>query len=159
MIHLFDIIALIVLGLCMIRAMTRGFFQELLSFGGLFGSLIAASLLSRYGAAIITSLYGWAIWNRIVAFIIIFLLAYIVFKVCDTIIQSIIERISLRNLDKAMGLLLGLGEGVVILLIVCLLINIQPFFDTDALFMRSITIRIMTPLIPHALRIIGLRFI
>jgi membrane protein required for colicin V production len=68
-----------------------------------------------------------------------------------------VERINLESLDRALGFFLGLAEGILVVFILILLIQLQPLFEAGDILAESVFARLLTPLLPYAQRIITIR--
>ncbi len=148
MFHAFDIVAVIILLFFTVRCIFRGFFAEVLAFGALFGGLFAALIFSGSGVQVISRQFGTGWWNYIVVFLVIFLSVYIVIKICDRIIQNIIFKASLENLDRALGLVLGVVEGATAVMIILIILQIQPFISVGQLMVESFAARAFVQFVP-----------
>ena len=122
--------------------------------GALFGGIIAAALLSGSVAKIITPFVSPGIWSQIVAFLLVFVAVYIGIKFIHRSIERGLESINLVNLDRALGFCFGIIEGLAIMVIAILLIQIVPLVNEDRIFEHSILVRIVRPFVPTLLDIL-----
>jgi membrane protein required for colicin V production len=148
--NVFDIVILVVLVIFMIRGVFRGFVKELMGISAIFGGILLAVLFSGAVATLLEPLVGGGLWSQVAAFLLIFLVSYLLFKLFETGLHALIEKVELENLDKALGFFVGLIEGLLISFIIVFLLVIQPFFPTDSIFENSFTYRLYLPLIPYA---------
>ena len=146
--QLMDIIFIGLLGLLALRGLLRGFSGELLSIASLVLALMAAVfLLSNVAAFIRLHYLQISLVPEILAFVAIFLVVFIAGKIIEKIIKDIIDRLNLGGLDKALGLILGLAEGIAIMVLVLFLLIIQPFFDPSELLGKSFFASLILPII------------
>ena len=145
-----DIVFLVVIAFLAIRAAIRGFVKELLGTAALFLGIAVAVLFSGLAAQFIEEYMGPTIWSQVIAFLGLFLIVYIIVKVFEGALNRLIERIHLDQLDHALGFFLGLIEGLLVVFILLLLIQIQPFFEPDSLIADSFLARLMLPFLPFA---------
>ncbi len=145
-----DIVFAIIVVILAFRAAIRGFVKELLGTAALFLGIIVAVLLSGTVAQVIDEYIGPTIWSQIIAFLALFLVVYLIVKIFESALNRLIERIHLDQLDHALGFFFGIVEGLLVVFIVLLLVQIQPFFDPEALIAGSIFARIMLPFLPFA---------
>jgi membrane protein required for colicin V production len=75
-------------------------------------------------------------------------------KLFENALNRLIERVHLESLDRALGLFLGVAEGIFVVFMLVLLLQLQPFFDPDELLEQSTIARFMLPLLPYAERMI-----
>ncbi|MFW5688107.1 MAG: CvpA family protein [Spirochaetota bacterium] len=145
-----DIVFAIIVVILAFRAAIRGFVRELLGTAALFLGIMAAVLFSGLVAQLIDEYMGPSIWSQVIAFLALFLVVYLVVKIFEGALNRIIERIHLDQLDHALGFFLGIVEGLIVVFVVLLLIQIQPFFDPEVLITGSVFARIMLPFLPFA---------
>lgn len=145
-----DIVFAIIILILAIRAAIRGFVKELLGTAALILGIVAAVAFSGLAAQLIENLMGESVWSQVIAFLVIFLLVYLVVKIFETALNRLIERIHLNQLDHALGLFLGVVEGIVVVFVFLMLIQIQPFFEPESLMADSIFARILLPFMPFA---------
>jgi membrane protein required for colicin V production len=145
-----DIVFSIFLILAAIRGLFRGFVRELMGMASLILGIVAAVLLSGLLSLYLDDFLGQSVWNQVIAFLAIFIVVYVIVKIFEGALQRLIERIHLERLDKALGFFLGLAEGLVLIFIIFLLLQIQPFFPIDGLLEDSIFASLMLPLFPLA---------
>lgn len=145
-----DIVFAIMVVILAFRAAIRGFVKELLGTAALFLGIILAVLFSGLAAQWIEQYMGETIWSQVIAFLGIFLVVYLVVKIFESALNRLIEKIHLDQLDHALGFFLGIVEGLVVVFILLLLVQIQPFFDPEPLIAGSFFARIMLPFLPFA---------
>lgn len=140
-----------------LRGAIRGFVTEIGMMAALIVGLGGALLFTRPLARLLGEYFGDSIWNQIIAFLVIFLLIYILVKLLESLLRSLIDRLSLERLDRALGLFLGLGEGVLLVGVILFLLNWQPFFEVDQLLGSSFFAQLLFPLLPSPDRIFRTR--
>jgi len=145
-----DIVFSIVVVILAFRAAIRGFVKELLGTAALFLGIIAAVIFSGLVAQMIDEYMGPSIWSQVIAFLAIFLVVYLIVKIFESALNRLIERIHLDQLDHALGFFLGIVEGLLLVFILLLLVQIQPFFEPEVLIDESFFARLMLPFMPFA---------
>ncbi|TVQ23440.1 MAG: CvpA family protein [Spirochaetaceae bacterium] len=145
-----DIVFLIIVALLSIRAAIRGFVKELLGTAALLLGIAVAVLFSGLVAGMIEQYMGPTIWSQVIAFLGLFLVVYVVVKIFESALNRLIERIHLDQLDHALGFFLGIAEGLFIVFMLLLLIQIQPFFEPETLMAGSFFAHVMIPFLPFA---------
>jgi membrane protein required for colicin V production len=117
-----DWVFIVVIALLGIRCMAKGFAAEILSVAAVVVGVLAAILLYRPAGALLVS-WGLAAkpaaMPEILGFVAAFLAAFIAMKLVGRLISEGVEASQLGGLDRALGLILGLAEG---LLLVCLVL-------------------------------------
>lgn len=145
-----DVVFLIVVGFAVIRAALRGFIRELLSMAALILGLGAAVFFSGTVSRYLVDAIPSGPWAQVVSFLGLFVVVYIVVKIFEGALKRLIDRVNLEGLDRALGLILGFAEGVVVVFILLLILQAQPFVPTDAMFAESVVAQMLLPLLPYA---------
>jgi membrane protein required for colicin V production len=145
----FDVVLLAVAGLLILRAFLRGFTGEIFSIASLTLGIFAALFFFKNGAAFLRILFlpGVPLVPEILSFLVIFLAVFITGKILEHVVKDIVNRLGLNGLDRFLGLILGLAEGIVVIALVLVFISIQPLFTSAALLEGSVLARLVIPLI------------
>jgi membrane protein required for colicin V production len=144
-----DIIFLVLIGISFLRCAVRGFISELLSMAALILGLLFAIFFFKNGAHLIRE---WFMPNvkvvpEIIAFVALFIVIYIMVKVIEITLKNIIEGIRLGGLDRLLGALFGIIEGIVVVCLILFLLSIQPFFNSEPILEKSIFATFLLPFI------------
>ncbi len=134
-----------------VRCFSRGFVRELLSVAayavGLFAGLMFSNSLidlaaEKLGIASLppTMLY-------VLAFIICFVLGFLVMKLIAKLLHEGLEAAKLDVFDKILGLILGIGEGLLVVSLFLLILEMQNFFDVDKFLSASLFATTILPVI------------
>jgi membrane protein required for colicin V production len=129
-----DWIFVAVLVLLGIRCMSRGFVAEVLSVAAILVGLFAALLLYKSAGELFA---GWGLVEKssslpgILGFAAVFLIAFLIMKLVERIIREGIEAAELGGIDRALGLLLGLAEGLLLVSLVLVAMSlVEPIFKS-----------------------------
>lgn len=133
-----------------LRCVFRGFVAEIIAVAAVGGGILAGLLFSAPGADIIARGMGESPWNRLIAFLVIFLGVYLLLKIFEGLIYRLLDSLQLENLDRALGFFLGLTEGILISIILIYLLSVQPFVDASRLLDESIFSRTLLFFLPAA---------
>ena len=150
----FDIVSLIILFILAIRATFRGFLTEIMSMASIIVGIIIAVVFTRPVSELLQSYIGNSFWNMIIAFLGLFLVSYLLIKIFENSLNTLIEKVQLEKLDQSLGFFLGLIEGFLLIVIVVFLLQTQQIFDVKNLFVNSYASSIAEKIIP-----IGTKFI
>jgi membrane protein required for colicin V production len=150
-----DIIFAILIMILAVRGAIRGFVAEFGSVAALFLGLGGAIALYKSVAALIGKWFGVSLWNPLIGFLVVFLLIYLVVKLLERLLAALFDKLDLERLDRAIGLFLGLAEGLLLAGVLLFLLNWQPFFDTRGLLRDSLFARFLSPLLPSPERLFG----
>lgn len=112
-----------------VRAFFRGFLSEFLSLlAFVFGAWISKISSPLVLSSLPDSLSG-TVYVPMVVYGIIFLLGYIAIKILDKQLSKIINLIMLAGLNKILGIIFGVIEGMTIILIVVYILRHQSIVD------------------------------
>jgi membrane protein required for colicin V production len=144
-----DIVLLILLILLTIRGFIRGFVSEFFSLGAPALGILGAFLFYKNGAEFLRTRYFQDMRHipEVLAFIAIFITVFLICKIVQKIIVDVVSGMNLSFLDKALGAVFGLMEGILVASFVLLIIHIQPLFEPSAVLQGSIFAGIILPLV------------
>jgi len=144
-----DYIFLGILGLFMIRCYLKGFTSELLSMAAVVSGLLASLFFYKNGAVFIRERYlpGMKVIPEILAFIALFIIVFLIFKLFDMLLKGVIEGVKLKGADHFLGIIFGFVEGVVVISLILFVLSIQPLFNPSALLNDSFFAKLLLPLI------------
>jgi membrane protein required for colicin V production len=143
-----DIIFLALIAILIIRCGLRGLVKELMSMASVALGLLAAVSFYRQGAAFVRTkiLSDVDVLPELIAFVALLAIVFFAIKILEHILQDIILRIHLGGLDRALGLVFGLLEGLILARLILFVLNIQPLFDAEPLLEHSIIVKLLDPL-------------
>jgi membrane protein required for colicin V production len=150
-----DLVFAVLIVVLAVRGAIRGFVAEFGSVAALFLGLGGAIALYKSVAALIGKWFGVSLWNPLIGFLVVFLLIYLVVKLLERLLAALFDKLDLDRLDRAIGLFLGLAEGLLLAGVLLFLLNWQPFFDTRGLLRDSLFARFLSPLLPSPERLFG----
>lgn len=136
-----------------IKAIVRGFVAELLGIASVGLGILLGVLFSALLGDFIGKKFGVSNWNQVIAFLIIFIVSYIIIKIFENGISALVDKINLEKLDRALGLFFGIVEGIVIVMIAVFIIEIQPLIDTQKFEDESFYIQLIHRFIPDGQQI------
>lgn len=144
----FDIVSLVIILILAVRATFRGFIDEFLSIASIFLGLGIAILFTGKAAPIVDKYINNIFWSQVIAFLILFLLVYIVVKLFENALNSLTEKIHLEKLDQSLGFFFGILEGALVVVFLVFLLEVQPFIDASHLFLNSKAYLLADKIIP-----------
>jgi len=133
-----------------IRCLVKGFIAELTAVAAIGGGIVGGILFSAEGGDLLSQVLGDSPWNRVIAFLAIFLSVYLVLKITEGLLYRLIDAVHLENLDRALGFFWGLGEGIVLSVLLLLVLETQPFVDTRRIIDESLFARFMAGVLPES---------
>ncbi|MDR1100560.1 MAG: CvpA family protein [Treponema sp.] len=142
-----DIIFVVLAILLAVRCYLRGFLGELMSMGAFVLGVLAALFFYENGGEFIRKKFmpDMEIIPRILAFIALFLIVFLLVKILGSILKEIIEGIKLGGVDRILGAVFGLVEGVIVISLILFVLSIQPLFDSNPMLDKSVFARILLP--------------
>jgi len=142
-----DIVCTVVAVLFTVRGFTRGFVKEFFSLGTPALGILGAFLFYKPGAEFIRNQYLDNVqgFPEILAFIAIFIIVFIVCKLVQKVLTDVIKGMNLSSLDKILGCILGVTEGLAVIGLLLFLISIQPFFEPSDLLETSFYGKMLLP--------------
>ena len=141
----FDTFLLLLGIIVVIRVTVRGFVAEFFSMAAFLVALAMSFLFCNPLAAMMGS--GFSLRIRVlIAFFIIFITVFIIFKLLQKFVASIFQNEILHSLDHALALFLGIFEAYIIIIIVLAVLQLQPLVNLDSVFADSVIARILLPL-------------
>jgi membrane protein required for colicin V production len=144
-----DIFFFVLIALLVIRCALRGFIGEIMAMAAFSLGLLASLFFYKNGGLFVREKFmpGTKILPEVLAFIVLFFIVFILVKILERILKDIIDRVSLGGVDRLLGILLGLAEGILVTGLLLFILSIQPLFDPAALLDRSVFARLLLPLI------------
>ncbi|MCL2213582.1 MAG: CvpA family protein [Treponema sp.] len=145
-----DFIFMGLIGLFMIRCYLKGFVSELFSMAGLVFGILAALFFYKNGGEFLRTQF-WPDLNNIIpeiiAFIALFIIVLITVKMLAVMLKGIINGIKLGGIDRFLGIIFGMAEGIAVISLVLFIINIQPLFNSSSILTGSFFANLLLPLI------------
>lgn len=145
-----DIVFASLVLILVIRCALRGFIEEFMSMAALVLGVMFAVLFFRAGASFVTGTLGIKVLPELVSFVGLFLIVFVLVKLLEKIIGDIIERIDMAGLDKGLGIVLGLVEGVLLVSVALFVLSVQPLFDPSNLLEKSLFAKYLMPFVTMA---------
>jgi len=143
-----DIFFLILIFILAVRCASRGLIAEVLAMAAIIIGIICGFLFSGILSSVITLYFGFSPWNLIIAFLLIFLLTYLIINMIREGLYNFLEGIRLEKVDNLLGFFLGILEGVLIVAIIVVLLRSLPFGNIQKLLKKSIVSGIIMSIIP-----------
>ena len=117
-----DLLFLLVALFFVIKGFIRGFISEFMSMAALILGLVAALMFQNQVADLLKDMIKSDTFRPLVSFFILFIGTYVVVKLVEMLLHNAIEAISMNSLDRLLGIVWGLLETSVIILIIVFLI-------------------------------------
>ncbi len=150
-----DIVFAVLILIMALRTGFRGFIREFMSMAALILGIGVAVVFSGQTAILIDEYLEAQAWSQVIAFLALFVLVYLFVKIFESALNRIVERINLANLDHALGFFLGVAEGLFLVFVLLLVLQIQPFVNPDPIVQSSVFAEALLPFLPYASRFLG----
>ncbi len=141
----FDVIFIVIFLFFGIMGFIHGFVDEL--FGKI--SYVISIFSAFYFHGMLSPFVLKTINNEtaatICAFVLIFIVTFLIVKIIQVIISKIFEGDILKGLDRGLGLLFGVVEGLLIISTVLIVLFGQPWFPVEKLFEKSQIAAVLLP--------------
>ena len=142
-----DIVIALVALFMLLRGLLRGALAEFFSVGAIVAGVAVAIIFSGSAGAVVEERMGTSGWGNIIAFLGLFIVTYLVMKVVQKILRGFVENVNLQNLDKALGLFLGLVEGLALAALIVFVLRLQPLVDMQDVLAGSLSVRVLDTLV------------
>ncbi len=148
-----DIFFIVLIVVAAIRGYIRGFVTEIFSVAGPILALLGAIFFSKPLSRVITPLspQGGELGNQIISFLILFVIIYLVIFLLQKALHSALEHMHLVGADRALGVLLGILEGLTAAFILTIILVLVPLKETHDLLNGSFFYSLVAPLLPELL--------
>jgi membrane protein required for colicin V production len=143
-----DIVFAVLAVILIIRASLRGFVEEFMAMASLVLGLLGAVLFYKNAGLFIRERYmpEVRVIPEILGFLILFLIIFILIKILAHILEDIIQRIHLGGVNRFLGFLFGIVEGLTLISLILIVLVVQPLFDPGPLLGESYFARFLLPL-------------
>ncbi|MBQ7158220.1 MAG: CvpA family protein [Treponema sp.] len=127
-----DVVFSIIVLLFAVIAAAHGFIKELFSkLAVILGIVVAVSFFGKLAPFIEQVIHNKAV-ATVVAFLLLFIATYLLVKIVQQLVGAAFRGEILRGLDRTLGFVFGALEGIVVVSIVLILVNAQPWFPRMA---------------------------
>lgn len=143
-----DIIFGILVLIAAVHCALKGFVAEIMSIAALIFGTLTGFLLYRKGAEVIRErFFQGRILPEILAFAALFLIVFIAFKILEYVLRDIIARIKLGGVDRFLGFIFGILEGLCVVALILFILAVQPLFNAGPILENSLFARALAPFI------------
>lgn len=132
-----DVVFLLIILYCTIDATVKGFLHEFFTKAAFLLGIFLGSVFFQKLSVLIDPFIKIALLSKIISFAIIFILVYLIVRIIQQCIKNSMESDIMKGLDRALGFLFGLIEGVVIVGFVLTVFYAQPWFNVTGLLQDS----------------------
>ncbi|MCK9169236.1 MAG: CvpA family protein [Treponema sp.] len=131
-----------------VRGLIREFFSKASFICGIIGAVLLTPKLQPYVSGIVKNTLA----AKAVSFILLFIIFFLVVKIIQEFFSAVFSGEILRGLDHSLGLGFGILEGIVIVIFILTLIEIQPWFNAADILKGSFFAKILNGVIQAPVR-------
>ena len=144
-----DYIFIFLILLMIVHGYIKGFIEELFSWAALILAIWVAVLLNSAAAAFIRQriMQNVRVVPEILGFAAVFILVMIVIKFLEKILRDVIAGANLGTVNRILGAIFGLVEGLAFVILIIFVLVVQPLFNPSKILQDSFFAQIMLPLI------------
>ena len=142
-----DVVFIALIVLMLVHGYVKGFVEEIFSWATIVLAIWMGVLFYPAGGAFIRTkiLENVRVVPELLAFVAIFLIVTFILKMLERILKDVIHGAKLGNLNKILGALFGVIEGLAITTLILFVLRVQPLFDASNLIGESIFAEFLLP--------------
>lgn len=130
-----------------IGGIIKGFIDNIFGKLALVLGIFIAILFYKNIAALLLKDIKFPFAANIIAFLLIFVVVFLVVKIIQMIVSKVFEWSILKSLDRTLGFFFGIVEGAVVICLIILLLDAQPFINVNSLFDGSFYYNLVSTLL------------
>ena len=142
-----DIIFLLIVLLFAISAFARGLVKEFFGKAALVCGIIFALLFSSHLFPYVQSGIKNELLSKLIAFLLIFVIVFLLVKIIQEIVAKFFSGDILKSLDRSLGLVFGIIEGLALVALILVILTTQPWFSTEGILGESAFYRFLLPIV------------
>ncbi len=142
-----DLVFLVIILACAVVALIRGFINELFGMGVPVISAWVAILFYSRLVPVFGPLVKIHVLAVVISFLIFFAAVFVILKILQVLIKKIFSAKIFTSLDRILGLVFGLIEGLALVAIVLIILSAQSWFDVSELLSGSIFYKMLSGII------------
>ncbi|MDR2608491.1 MAG: CvpA family protein [Treponema sp.] len=137
-----------------IRSGLKGFISEFTGMASVILGILAAFFLYKNGGIYLRQRFmsNIRIIPEILAFLAIFLIVFVLIRIVGFLLRDISERINFHSVDHFLGVILGIVQGLTVIVLLLLVLTRQPLFDSSPILEKSIFGDFILPLITEKVK-------
>lgn len=147
MFNVLDIVFILIILVFSIIATAKGFVKEIFNKASWILGIILGIIFCKKLSPFLESFVKSPTLRTLLAFLLIFMLVFLILQIIKTIIGHAFDTEIMGGLDKALGFFFGIIEGLAVVMLILVLLNVQPFIPMDNAFATSFFFRLLSPLI------------
>ena len=144
-----DLVFIILIGLMLVHGYIKGFVEEIFSWATVVLAIWVAVIFHQAGGAFIRTktMENVRVVPEVLAFVAIFFIVMLLVKILERILKDVIQGAKLGGVNRFLGALFGVVEGLALTMLVLFVLTIQPLFDASKILGESSFAAFLLPLI------------
>ncbi len=127
-----DIVFFIIILVFAVIAAANGFIKELFSkLAVILGIVVSVSFFGKLEPYMEQVIHNKAV-ATVVAFLLLFIVTYLLVKIVQHLVGAAFKGEILRGLDRTLGFVFGAIEGLIVVSLILIIVNAQPWFTKAA---------------------------
>lgn len=146
-----DIVFLLIILLCSVLAAMNGFLNEVF---GKAAPVVAVWVALIFYKPLVLPIQQYVknpTVSVILAFVLVFVMAFIVVKLMQSVIKNIFGGEIFTQLDRFLGVIFGIIEGVAVVCVILILLRLQPWFPVSSILEKSFFDSMLNPFVREPL--------
>ena len=135
--------------LMIVHGYIKGLIEELFSWAALILAIWAAVLLNSAAAAFVRERFmqNVRVVPELLAFVAVFIIVMVLVKLLERVLKDVITGANLGAVNKILGALFGLIEGLAFTVLIIFVLSVQPIFNPINILGDSFFARFLLPII------------
>ncbi len=129
-----------------ISGVIKGFIDNVFGKIAFVAGILLGYLFYKDLAAVLLKDIKYPYVANVLAFLLIFVVTFLAIKILQMIIAKAFEWSILKSLDRTLGFIFGIVEGLAVVCLLIFLLNAQPFFEVQNIFEGSFFYNLITSL-------------
>lgn len=142
-----DVVFIVIMILCGIICASKGFIKEVFGKGAIVLGIWFAILFYKKLVPYVSKYINFKFLSIAVSFLLIFLVVYLVMMILRQLVSSFFENEIFTSLDKVLGFVFGILEGLAVVAVILIILSGQTWFDVSKLLDSSVIYRMLKGLI------------
>jgi len=133
--------------LMVVHGYLKGFVEEIFSWATIVLALWMGVLFYQAGGAFLRTkiMANVRVVPEVLAFVGIFIIVTVVLKLLKHLLEDVIKEAQLGNVNKVLGAIFGVVEGLAFTTLVIFVLRVQPLFDASNIIGESVFAEFLLP--------------
>ena len=142
-----DFVFLVLIGLMIVHGYLKGFIEEIFSWATMVLAIWMAVLFYQSGGVFIRTkiMANVRVVPEVLSFAAIFFFVMLFLKMLERVLKDVIQGAKLGSVNKVIGAIFGVAEGLALTTLILFVLRVQPLFDASDLIGESIFAEILLP--------------